>query len=601
MGDSYINPSGLGAIRTWVLSKLSGKVDTDAAATDSTLGLVKTNTTESITLNSSGQLTVGGRLGQYPSGGVFYPTDIEPSGVGTSSFLITDGAKNINAASRTFAIMAGVNITCKSATAGSTQYRVSNTQGNRFICAAVKDGRLALNQTDAIQNGTALITSIEYNDGGDVAATFGATEAKNDIVITVDRTVNPSAATTTLRAYGTNSNGDNILVGQGVGGSGDKGMSLGQSTFIGGNQTLAFGNSVHVMANNSAGFGHTNLVNKQFCLVSGQGHDTTNGKNGVAAFGLWSDIGPTTALAVGNGTAYDARKNIFEVVDNSGQTVVRLMSPSGTVHELYVTNMGVLNPDLIPDLNASIITSGTLPIDRGGTGAATATANRVFAAPNGSDGAPSFRALVAADIPNLAASKITSGTLDTARIPDLAASKITSGTLARARGGTQVDNTAITPNRVFAGPSSGTDTGNATFRALVAADIPNLNASKITAGTLPITRGGTGSTEVTTTTTVSDIVSAASDTTISAARYSVWGKVVTLSVTFTRTSAWNANAQVNVGTVVSGKRPTTQAAGGSAACTAGISTGGVIYARNTTGASVASGTSTTLAFTYLLS
>ena len=41
--------------------------------------------------------------------------------------------------------------------------------------------------------------------------------------------------------------------------------------------------------------------------------------------------------------------------------------------------------------------------------------------------------LAASDIPNLAASKITSGTLGTARIPSLAASKITSGTFASAR------------------------------------------------------------------------------------------------------------------------------------------------------------------------
>lgn len=59
-------------------------------------------------------------------------------------------------------------------------------------------------------------------------------------------------------------------------------------------------------------------------------------------------------------------------------------------------------------------TNGALPITvaQGGTGVTTATKNQVFAAPNGSNGAPGFRALVAADIPTLAISKISG--LDTA-------------------------------------------------------------------------------------------------------------------------------------------------------------------------------------------
>lgn len=60
-------------------------------------------------------------------------------------------------------------------------------------------------------------------------------------------------------------------------------------------------------------------------------------------------------------------------------------------------------------------------------------ANKVLASPNGSTGKPNFRELVAADIPNLNASKITAGTLGADRIPNLNASKITAGTLGAAR------------------------------------------------------------------------------------------------------------------------------------------------------------------------
>lgn len=94
-----------------------------------------------------------------------------------------------------------------------------------------------------------------------------------------------------------------------------------------------------------------------------------------------------------------------------------------------------------------------------------------------------------------------SGVFAVARIPNLNANKITAGTLALARGGTASDNTARAINTVFAGPSSGS-AGNASWRKLAAADIPNLDASKVTAGTFAIDRiptitpakGGTGRT-----------------------------------------------------------------------------------------------------------
>ena len=315
MADKFLNATGLAALRDWVLGKIAGMVTFSDVATSSDYGVVKLNPNESVDLNANGQLTVGGRLGQYPNGGVYYPTTIEPTEVKASSFLMTDGAKGLSLGGRQFAIMAGANLTCKSAAAGATQYRLSNTQVNRFACFAGKNGRLAIDQNDAMTNGTALITDISFANGNPISAYFGPTESDNDIIITVDRTVNPSAATTKLRMYGNSTSNDVIAVGQGVGGSHGKAIVLGQSCFGGGNQIIALGNSVIVLANNSSGFGHTHLINKQYCFGAGQGHDFTNASNGASAFGLWSELHSDTALAVGGGTA-DNRKNAFEVTNN---------------------------------------------------------------------------------------------------------------------------------------------------------------------------------------------------------------------------------------------------------------------------------------------
>lgn len=85
------------------------------------------------------------------------------------------------------------------------------------------------------------------------------------------------------------------------------------------------------------------------------------------------------------------------------------------------------------------------------------------------------------------AADTVSGKFAVARIPNLNANKITAGTLALARGGTASDNTNSAINTVFAGPSSGS-AGNASWRKLTAADIPNLDAGKITSGAFGVDR-----------------------------------------------------------------------------------------------------------------
>ena len=331
----YLDNSGLsylwGKTKTFFNALYVAKTD---YATDNDYGLVKINTPMSIYLDANGNLVVGGRLGQYPSGGVFYPDTIEPTEVKSSSFLMTDGAKGLSLGARQFAIMAGANLTCKSASAGSTQYRLSNTQVNRFACFAGKNGRLAIDQNDAVTNGTALITDISFANGNPISSYFGPTESDNDIIITVDRTVNPSSATTKLRIYGTSTSSDVIAVGQGVGGTHGKAIVLGQSCFGGGNQIIALGNSVHVLANNSSGFGHTHLINKQFCFGAGQGHDFTNASNGSSAFGTWSILESDTAFAVGNGDA-NTRSNAFAVKKDGG--IIVPSSTSGSTKKFKVT------------------------------------------------------------------------------------------------------------------------------------------------------------------------------------------------------------------------------------------------------------------------
>lgn len=115
--------------------------------------------------------------------------------------------------------------------------------------------------------------------------------------------------------------------------------------------------------------------------------------------------------------------------------------------------------------SAALLTSGLVALARGGTNAdnSARAANEVFAGPAGGPGAAAWRILVAADIP----------ALDT--------SKLTTGQLGLARGGTGVDaSTAIAANAFFGGPVGAP--GAAAFRALLAADIPNLDTAKVTTG-----------------------------------------------------------------------------------------------------------------------
>jgi len=121
---------------------------------------------------------------------------------------------------------------------------------------------------------------------------------------------------------------------------------------------------------------------------------------------------------------------------------------------------------------------------------ASKTANFILAAPNGTAGAPTFRAIVAADIPTL--NQNTTGT----------ASNVT-GTVAIANGGTGETTRQTAVNALAGAVTSGQylrgNGTNVVMSAIQVADVPTLNqnttgtASNVT-GTVAIANGGTGAT-----------------------------------------------------------------------------------------------------------
>jgi len=199
----------------------------------------------------------------------------------------------------------------------------------------------------------------------------------------------------------------------------------------------------------------------------------------------------TTAPTTGQVLKYDGTNWTPAADDNAGLTSVGLSLP------LYSFS------------NSPLTANGTL------TGSlSTQTANTILSAPNGSNGAPSFRTLVAADIPTLAFSKISgtvpvsqggtgltaigtagqvltsNGTSLTWATPGASTSGLTSVGLTMpsiftvanspltANGTLGVSFNNQTANTVLAGPTSGA-AASPTFRALGISDIQGVNSQKL--------------------------------------------------------------------------------------------------------------------------
>lgn len=155
-----------------------------------------------------------------------------------------------------------------------------------------------------------------------------------------------------------------------------------------------------------------------------------------------------------------------------------------------VSSVGLVMPNIFSVSGSPIETSGDITVSL-----ASQTAKYVFAAPNASNGTPTFRLLVASDLPNhthpitditgsFGSGTVTSVALSLPSIFSVSGSPITtSGTLSASL-------ESQNQNLIFASPNG--SSGTPTFRSLVSEDIPDLSSVYSTksaggdlSGTLP--------------------------------------------------------------------------------------------------------------------
>jgi hypothetical protein len=126
----------------------------------------------------------------------------------------------------------------------------------------------------------------------------------------------------------------------------------------------------------------------------------TSAKIGVGAVNLSTQVTgalPAANLADGAITTAKLANNAVDLT-----TKVTGALPSANLADGAVTTAKLANNAV----NLSTKVTAVLPVANGGTGVSTASANTIFAGPNGSTGAPSFRSLVVADLPSLSSSYI---------------------------------------------------------------------------------------------------------------------------------------------------------------------------------------------------
>lgn len=300
-------------------------------------------------LNANGQLEVGGRIGQFEgTTGLFAPNNREPRAVGNYSFLMTDALGQDMSANRSLAVVSGYGLACRSAAAGSTEYRIQNTYANRIIAMLCAGGYASRDEATSTQEQIVQVVSVTINGAAftpDSAANPSGTAS--DIVITTAKTLNPDAAITNIRLFGTMTSYATVHAGNGIkSGGGGRNLLLGGAVTKDGssNDNCLVGNGIYSSGNGNAAFGRYHIAKKNRGFFAGTGHDSSNAPSeGASAVGQYSFMDASTLFAVGNGSNHTERSNAFEVRTDG----IVLKSPNGTRYKIIVSNTGAISATAI--------------------------------------------------------------------------------------------------------------------------------------------------------------------------------------------------------------------------------------------------------------
>jgi hypothetical protein len=295
---------------------------------------------------------------------------------------------------------------------------IGSTTGTDTITVGRSTGAYTLNLgTGATSAGTKTLNIGTEATTGTTSINIGPPSSSTqtgNTSINIGAQQRPSGGTTTISIGSSTQNGSDLTILGGV--------TIGNTSTT---ETLVFGRSVATqtvnIASNGTTTGNTKTVNIGTLGATGSTTNITIGSSsgGTSTTTLNGTVTLANALAVASGgTGQTSYTNGQLLIGNTtGNTLTKATLTAGSgisitngtgsitiaaTNSGTVTSVGLSLPAIFSVSGSPVTSSGTLTATL-----ASQTANTVFAAPNGSAGSPTFRTLVAADIPTLTASKIS--------------------------------------------------------------------------------------------------------------------------------------------------------------------------------------------------